>query len=129
MNINRYQQRGMSGLALLFLIVILIFVLVIFFKLFPLYMENWTVASALEKIKEEPKIAQKTDSAIQNMFLGYLSDKDVDEELFNRENIGQKITIIRDDGSVEITVTYQQTKPLIGNISFLINFENFVSAP
>ena len=129
MNFNKHRQHGMSGTAIMFLIVVLIFTLVIFFKLFPLYMENWTVVSALENLKEEQNITQKMDGEIRKMFLGYLSDKDV--KLFSNENIKQHLTIdrITEDGIVEITVEYQRTESLIGNVSFLVDFKNRVEAP
>lgn len=123
---NKYRQRGMSGTAIIFLIIILIFVLVVFFKLFPLYMENWTVSSALDKLQEEENITQKMDTQIRKTFLGYLSDKNVDS--FNEDNLKQQMTIIRrsDEGIIEITVNYQRTKSLMGNVSFLVDFENRV---
>ncbi|EDN68990.1 hypothetical protein BGP_3518 [Beggiatoa sp. PS] len=126
---NKYRQRGMSGIAIIFLIIILIFVLVVFFKLFPVYMENMKVSSALDKLQEDENITQKMDTEIRRMFLGYLSDKDVD--LFDNESIKQQMTIDRrtDEGIVEITVKYERTKPLMGNISFLVDFENRVEAP
>jgi flagellar basal body-associated protein FliL len=127
--INKHRQRGMSGLAIIFLIIILIFTLVVFFKLFPLYMENMTLSSALEKLQEDENITQKMDSEIRRAFLGYLSDKDI--ELFDNESIKQQMTINRrsGEGIVEITVKYQRTKPLMGNVSFLVDFENRVEAP
>jgi len=126
---NKYRQRGMSGITIIFLIIILIFVLVVFFKLFPVYMENMKVSSALDKLQEDENITQKMDTEIRRMFLGYLSDKDVD--LFDNESIKQQMTIDRrtDEGIVEITVKYERTKPLMGNISFLVDFENRVEAP
>lgn len=92
-------------------------------------MENWTVVSALENLKEEQNITQKMDGEIRKMFLGYLSDKDV--KLFSNENIKQHLTIdrITEDGIVEITVEYQRTESLIGNVSFLVDFKNRVEAP
>lgn len=129
MNFNKYQQRGMSGTTIMFLIVILIFVLIVFFKLFPIYMENMTVANALEKLKEEQNIVQKTDSDIRRMFMRYLSDKDV--KPFDPEDVKQHVTIdrITEEGIVEITVEYQRVKSLMGNVSFLVEFKNTVEAP
>jgi len=129
MNINKAQQRGMATTTLMFLIVILVFILWIFFKLFPLYMENWKVVSALEELQEEQNITQKMDGDIRRLFLDYLSDKDV--ELFDKENIKQHLTIYRmtEEKKVEITVEYEKIEPLMGNISFLLKFENRIEAP
>jgi hypothetical protein len=127
MNINMHQQRGISGTTLMFVIFILIFVLWIFFKLFPIYMENMKVEDALENIKEEQNVVQKTAPEIQRFFLAQLSEKDVD--LFNNENVKQHLTVNRNEGIVEITVKYERRKPLMGNVFFLVEFENSVEVP
>ena len=92
-------------------------------------MENWKVASALEEFQEEQNITLKMDGDIRRLFLDYLSDKDV--ELFDNENIKQHLSIYRmtEEKKVEITVEYEKTEPLMGNISFLLKFENRIEAP
>ncbi len=129
MNINKHQQRGMSFSSIAFIIFILIFSLWIFFQLFPIYVENWKIVDALEKIKEQQKVDQRTDHEIRQIFLTLLSEKKV--EGFDNENLKQHLTVIRrsDEGIVEITLKYQRTEPLTGNISFLLDFENYIEAP
>jgi hypothetical protein len=129
MNINQHQQRGMTAMAVISFLVILIFVLIIFFKLFPLYMESWQVASALGELAEEQKLLQKTDRNIEREFLGYLNEKDI--ELFDKKTIGPALTIDRrsEEGVVEVTVQYHRVKPLMGNVSFRVDFEKKIQAP
>jgi len=134
MNINKHQQRGMSGTTIMFLIVILIVVLTVFFKLFPLYMDNWKVVDALESISEDNKVFSKTDREIQSLFLTQLSNKDIEREtlgLADDKSLKQQMSIDRlsDEQLVEITLTYQRAKPFMGNVSFLVNFENSVQVP
>ncbi|MFK5969183.1 MAG: DUF4845 domain-containing protein [Candidatus Marithrix sp.] len=124
MNINR--QLG-SGSSFLLLAIIVVFSLVFFFKLFPIYMENWSVSSALEKVAEEQNVTQKMDRDIYQLFLSFLSKKDI--KLFNRENVKQFVNIERTGQSIVITVEYEQTKPLMGNVSFLVQFKNTVEIP
>jgi len=127
MNINFHQQRGMSGMTIALLIFIFIFILWIFFKLFPLYMENLAVANALEELITEQKLATQMDDQIRGSFLQNLSAKDV--ELFDPKSVKQSMTITRDQGNVEIVVKYTRLKPLMGNISFSLDFENRIEAP
>ncbi len=124
MDINR--QRG-SGSSFLLLAIIIIFSLWFFFKLFPIYMENWSVSSALEKVAEEQNVTQKVDREIYQLFLSALSKKDI--KLFNSENIKQFVTIERIGQSLEITVEYEETKSLMSNVSFLVEFKNVVEIP
>ncbi len=125
MNINKHQQRGMSGTAIVLFIFIFIFVLWIFFKLFPFYMENWAVANALQELTEE-KLAIQLDDQIQRSFLDNLSAKDV--ELFDPKTVKQHVTITRYEGNVEIVVKYTRIKPLMGNVSLSVDFENSIKA-
>jgi len=134
MNINKHQQQGMSGMALMLLIVMLIFALIVFFKLFPVYMENWKVGNVLESISEDDnKVFQKADREIQRIILGRLSEEEIDlEEIgLSKENIKDNLTIdrISDDKLVEVTLTYQRVKPLMGNVFFLVHFDNSVKLP
>jgi ssRNA-specific RNase YbeY (16S rRNA maturation enzyme) len=91
--------------------------------------ENWKIVDALEKIKEQQKVDQRTDHEIRQIFLTILSEKKV--EGFDNENLKQHLTVVRrsDEGIVEITLKYQRTEPLTGNISFLLDFENYIEAP
>ncbi|MCK5521764.1 MAG: DUF4845 domain-containing protein [Thiomargarita sp.] len=129
MNFNKHQQRGMGGITMMFLIVIFIFALIIFFKLFPVYMENLKVVNALEDIAEDQKIFNKTDRDIQSLILREMSKKDI--ELFNAQNIKEHVTIdrISEEELVEVTMTYQQEKPFLGNVFFLVKFEERVELP
>ncbi|MDM8561819.1 DUF4845 domain-containing protein [Candidatus Marithioploca araucensis] len=129
MNINKHQQRGMGGLTIMFLIVIFILALIVFFKLFPVYMESWKVVDALESIAEDEKVFNKTDRDIQRIILRELSEKDI--ELFDAQNIKEHVTIerISDDELVEVTMTYQQEKLFVGNIFFLLKFKERVELP
>ncbi len=126
MNNNFHQQRGMSGMTVTLLIFIIIFILWFFFKLFPIYMENWAVANALQELTGE-KLTTQPDHEIQGSFLQNLSAKDV--ELFDSKTVKQQMTIIRFDENVEIVVKYTRTKPLMANVSFLVDFENSIVAP
>jgi hypothetical protein len=134
MNINKHQQQGMSGMALMLLIVMLIFALIVFFKLFPVYMENWKVGNVLESISEEYKVYnKKTVPEIKRIILGRLSEEDIDPDEIglSKENIKDNLTIesISDEKRVEVTLTYERVKPLMGNVSFLVHFENSVKLP
>lgn len=127
MNINKHQQRGLSGMTIMFLLIILIVILVVFFKLFPLYMDDWKVADVLEKIKEQDNVTQKNDNEIRSLFLQYSSGKDLD--LFDKDNVKQHVDIQRDDDEIEMIVKYQRIKPLMGKISFLVEFEQRIEIP
>jgi hypothetical protein len=125
--INKYQQQGLSGMAILFLLIILIFGLIIFFKLFPVYMDNMKVVDAMEQLGEDPKIADKMDNQIRDLLLSKFSNKDLG--LFSRDELKEKLIITRDSGQVNLTLNYERITPFMSNVSFLVKFENEVQLP
>ena len=127
------QQRGLSGTSWLFLIIIFISLLTVFFKLFPLYMDNKAVSNALEKLKEDQSITQKMDNQIRQDFLNYLSESNKQglSAIFDKDSIKDYFLINRNPerGTVEIKLTYERSKPFMFNIFFLVKFQHKITAP
>jgi len=125
--INKYQQQGLSGMAILFLLIILILSVVVFFKLFPIYMDNMKVVDAMEQLGDEPKIAEKMDKQIRDLLSRNFSNKDLG--LFSGDELKELLIITRDDGQVNLTLNYERITPFMSNVSFLVKFENEVQIP
>ena len=127
------QQRGLSGTSWLFLIIIFVSLLTVFFKLFPLYMDNVAVKNALEKLREDQTITQKMDNQIRQEFLNYLSESNKKglSTIFDNESLKEYLLINRnpDKGTVEIKLTYERSKPFISNVFFLVKFQHKITAP
>jgi Domain of unknown function (DUF4845) len=132
MNLNIQQQRGLSSTTWLFLIIIFGLFLTVFFKLFPLYMDNVAVANALEKLQEGQNIAQKMDNQIRQEFLTYLSESNKKglTAIFNDESLKEYFLINRnpEKGTVDLKLTYERTKPFMFNIFFLVKFQHKIEA-
>jgi hypothetical protein len=128
-NPKQLQQRGMSGVSLMFLLIILVIGLIMFFKLFPLYMDNWKVVDALEQLKGEENIIQKMDNEIRTLFLQKLNTKDV--KLFNNDDVKQVLTITHrsDQNEIDLVLEYQRTTKFMSNISFLVDFKEQITIP
>ncbi|MCK5720759.1 MAG: DUF4845 domain-containing protein [Thiomargarita sp.] len=121
----RYQ-RGMTGVSLMLSIIVFIFALLIFFKLLPIYMENFQLVNAIENIEEDYKVASQIDSDLRNIILKGLSEQNID--LFTPENIRKYVTIERNssENTVELTVIYTREKTFFGNVFFLVKFEEYI---
>ncbi|BAP56792.1 hypothetical protein THII_2495 [Thioploca ingrica] len=132
MNFNIQQQRGLSGTTWLSLLIIFGLFLTVFFKLFPLYMDDVAVANALDKLKEGQNVAQKVDNQIRQEFLSYLSDSNKKglTAIFNDESLKESFLINRnpDKGTVNLKLTYERTKPFMFNIFFLVKFQHKIEA-
>jgi hypothetical protein len=132
MNLNIQQQRGLSSTTWLFLIIIFGLFLTVFFKLFPLYMDNVAVANALDKVRESQNVAQKMDSQIRQEFLSYLSESNKKglTTIFTDDSLKEYFLINRnpDKGTVDLKLTYERTKPFMFNIFFLVKFQHKIEA-
>ena len=132
MNFNIQQQRGLSGTTWLFLLIIFGLFLTVFFKLFPLYMDNVAVANALEKLQESQNLSQKMDNQIRQEFLNYLSESNKKglTAIFDNESIKDYFLINRntEKGTVSLKLNYERTKPFMFNIFFLVKFQHKIEA-
>jgi hypothetical protein len=126
MSITKHQQRGLAGSATVLLIVIIIFSLWVFFKLFPFYMENAKVTNVLETIQTTPEALQKSNDELRRMVLDGFSNKDL--KRINQDNFDSYVKISKEATGFEITVKYDQTVPIASNLYFLNKFEKTVVA-
>lgn len=128
MSINKYQQKGLSGMSILFLLVILGFIVVVFLKIFPFYMDNMGISDVLEGIKEQPENANKNVNELRQLVIMRMQEKNLDH-LVNRENIKEVVNIEREADGFVMTVKYDRSASLMGNVSLLVNFENQIEVP
>jgi hypothetical protein len=127
MNINKYQQRG-GVTMLVFSVVILLFAVMILIKVIPVYMDNQAIAGALDKVHEELNEQETVrDDKIRSVFLNALVPQNID--VIDGGNYDEVVEVQRTDEGFEMTVTYQQTVPLVGNASLLFDFEHSITVP
>lgn len=122
----RNKQRGLGFLGLIALVGILGFTAVIGLKLFPVYMDAWKIDGVMNAVISEPGINnQSRQEIIQSM----LKRLDIDAvESLNYSNHGDRLTISKRKNSTTISVQYEVTTPLIGNLSLLAQFDKSVSS-
>jgi hypothetical protein len=120
---NMRKQRGLSGMATIFLLIVTITVVVLFLKLFPFYMENWKVAGVLNKMQEKSaEIIVKEPAEVERYLVDRLSEKEV--RFITLETLKSYVSMIRDDRGYTIKIKYDRKAPLMGRVSFLVEFEN-----
>jgi hypothetical protein len=116
MQTNKYQ-KGLSLWSFSFNIFLLGVAVFIALKLFPIYMEDLSIGSAVESLE--------TDS---EEFRGALSVRDALLKRFDINNVTlvdkDKISITRDEQDYLVEVDYEVEVPFIGNISLIIRFEH-----
>jgi len=86
------------------------FLLITFFRVFPMYYDNFKVNSVLESIQQDQNIDSKSKRAIWESMNKRLSIQDVDS--ISRENV----KISRKDGKTTVTVSYETKTDYIANL-------------
>lgn len=115
------RQRGMTFLGILVLVVVVGVWVYAAIRLTPKYLEYMKVATTLEKVRDEH---ESTPGTTEFMLMKAV------ERRFNIESvtaITEKDIEIKRDGDVfTMRAAYDETVPLVGNVSFLVSFDKTV---
>ena len=120
MNCRKHQQGiTLFGFALtLFLIGFIAFTTL---KLFPVYMENYSIRSSLASLEKEQE------------HMGAMAVRDTLIKRFGINNVTQvsadDVSVIRDGQLYLVDVDYEVRIPFIANISLLVSFKNHAEVP
>lgn len=122
------RQRGMTLIGWMAVLAVGAFFLMIFFRLFPVYMENFAVQSSLESLQSDAEVGSKS---------GLLHSKaEVWDTLEKRLQINdvdrvkpKNVTIERKSGKFEVRVAYEVRVPFMYNIDFVVKFDEMAEVP
>ncbi len=116
----RYRQQGLSFVGWMAMVAIFGLLLLSFFKVFPIYNENFTIQAVLSGLAEDQKIDVKSKRAIW----GSLKKRLAVNEVYSIKS--ENVTIERKDGKTTVTVTYETRRPYISNLFIGGNFSESV---
>ena len=116
----RHRQQGLSFVGWMAVVAIFGFLLLSFFKVFPIYNEYFTIQAVLSGIAEDEKIDVKSRRAIWDSLVKRLAVNEVYS--IKRENV----TIERKAGKTTVTITYETRRPYISNLFIGGNFSESV---
>ena len=107
---QRKRQEGLSTAGWIAVVGLFGLIIVSFFKVFPMYYENFKVKAALEALQKDTAVDAKSKRAIweslqKRMFVDEIRS-------VKRENV----QITRKDSKTTITVTYETRDDYIGNL-------------
>lgn len=112
------NQRGASGLSLLFTLVVVIFFGATILKLTPVYLDNYTIKGALDGLNQQPGITQMSQVKIKDLLLKQL-------RINNVHNIDAKdIVVKKENGRLTVNVDYEVRMDLVQNLDLIVSFEN-----
>jgi hypothetical protein len=86
------------------------FLVITFFKVFPMYYDNYKIKSVLESLQQDSEIDPKSKRAIWDSLSKRLYINEV------RNITREHVTMVRKDGKTTVTVTYEIRDDYIGNL-------------
>jgi hypothetical protein len=119
----RSKQSGMTFLGLLVLIVVVGSWAYAAIRVVPMYLNYMKVAGTLEKVRDElDSNPGTTDFMIRKSIERHFDIEMVDEAVFNTSDV----VIKKDGGGFKVTANYEDTRPFVANIYFLVSFDKTV---
>lgn len=115
------SQRGATLWSVIFILFLIGFSVFVTLKLFPVYMEDFSIVSSLESLENDPGAeylgAGKVKQAVMKRF-GINNVKVISSE---------DVSVSREGNFYYVDVDYEVIVPFIGNISLLITFGHSAS--
>jgi len=107
---SRHRQKGISSVGWIAVVGIFGFLLITFFKVFPMYYDSYKVKSAMEALSLDTSVDAKSKREIWQSLNKRLYINEVKN--ITRENV----TMERKDGKTTVTVSYEARDDYVGNL-------------
>ena len=117
---NYRKQKGMSIVGFIIVLALVIFTVFLGLRITPIYLEYFSVVSAMNGIAKERGSAHYTPFDIKRKMLDRLYVS------YSTDNIQDRhIKVVRRNG-IQLRVTYEVRTPLIGNLDAVASFDRMV---
>ena len=120
MKIASMKQGGISATGFVIILLIIGFFTMIALKLMPVYFENFKIKSALESLKDEPGISNKTNIDIGNIIAHRFIIENIDRVK------SDQVKIKRDRSKIVIDLDYEVRDNLVANVDLVVTFKDKV---
>jgi hypothetical protein len=117
----QHRQRGMTMLGILILVVVVGAWVYAGIRMTPKYLEFMRVASTLEKVRDEYDSNPGTTEFMLRKAVERQFDIEMVEVITSKD-----IEITKSGGLFTMRAAYEDTVPLAGNVSFLLEFDKSV---
>jgi len=117
----RHRQRGMTFLGIIVLVVVVGAWVYSGIRLVPKYLEYMRVAATLEKVRDE----YDSNPGTTDFMLRKAVERHFDIEMVEIIT-SNDIEIRKEGGTFFMRAAYEDTVPLVANVSFLVQFDKSV---
>jgi hypothetical protein len=115
-----HRQKGMSTVGWIAAVGLFGLLVVSFFKVFPMYYDNFKINSALEALQGDTAVDPKSKRAIWDSLSKRLYINEV------RNITREDVTMSRKDGKTTVTVAYEVRDDYVGNLFIGAKFSNSI---
>ena len=120
---NIQNQRGMTAIGWLLVLVLVLVFAIILMKLVPVYIDGYKVYSSLESLEQDQNAHGKSPLEIRKMLMKRLDINMVTDVT------AQDISFSRDKNGTRVEVDYEARRQLFGNMYVVIAFNKAVVVP
>lgn len=121
---NKNKQIGIGGLGLLVVLLIAAFVLTCFFKLGPVYLDNWHIRGALKSMgeKHSTNLQQMSKESIRSELTKFYTINNI------RDEAAKALEVKRQKEYTLLIVAYEVRVPMFANIDAVLSFNNVLDS-
>lgn len=114
------RQQGVTGIGWLIILGLIAFFVLIGLRLFPVYIEKFSVVSSLNSLKSEPLVTKKSKGEIIRMITNRFQINDV------KHATHKNISVSNRGGVLTVSVKYDVKTKLFGELSLVAEFDESV---
>ena len=118
-----HRQSGLTAISIVVLLAIGAFFIMLGLRLMPIYLENFKVASHLEKLAKDPATKELSEDGIVSKLLKRFDIDDVDHVT------EEDITLEQTETGLAIYIDYEVRAPTIGNVDIIASFSEKAEIP
>jgi len=117
---NMKSQKGMTAIGWLLVLIIAGIFIIIGIKLVPVYIGGYSMYSAMETVERSPKYKGQSVRNIRKLMM---VNFDVNYVTAVKP---EDISIKRSGNGMEVNVSYEVVRPVLGNLSLLVEFDKTI---
>ncbi len=114
------QQQGYTLISLIFILGCVAAVVLLIFKIGPIYLDHSKVKNAFAALEGQGNIAELSESEIRSSL----------DKRFNMNYVGdlkaQEVKVTKQGGYVKVEADYEVVRKIVGNLSVLVEFDDVI---
>lgn len=124
MRVRFRNEKGLTGMSILFVLAVLAGVVTMGLRLFPLYNEKFQIVSALNTVANQPDAASFTTKTAGKAFMKAINVTNINR--FTDSKIKENLKVIKPKKKGEprvLHMQYEATNKFVADIDFLLRFD------